>query len=80
VTARLGAVTVKGRLCRSYVVAVTPLKGSVTVTRRTAPKYAYDANGNLTAMTDPLNRVTTQSFDALNGRVTVAEFWADLFL
>jgi RHS repeat-associated protein len=29
-------------------------------------KYAYDANGNLTQITDPLGQVTSQSYDALN--------------
>jgi YD repeat-containing protein len=28
--------------------------------------YAYDANGNLTGITDPLNRQSTNSYDALN--------------
>lgn len=28
--------------------------------------YRYDANGNLTGVTDPLGRITSQAFDALN--------------
>lgn len=32
--------------------------------------YAYDANGNLTRVTDPLNRQTNQTYDALNRLIT----------
>ena len=32
--------------------------------------YAYDANGNLTSISDPLNRVTTNAYDALNRLIT----------
>lgn len=32
--------------------------------------YAYDANGNLTRITDPLNRQTNQTYDALNRLIT----------
>ncbi len=32
--------------------------------------YAYDANGNLTNITDPLNRQSTRSYDALNRLVS----------
>ncbi len=32
--------------------------------------YAYDANGNRTSVTDPLNRVTHYTYDALNRRVS----------
>jgi YD repeat-containing protein len=33
--------------------------------------YAYDANNNQTGMTDPLNRVTTNLYDALNRLIQV---------
>jgi YD repeat-containing protein len=33
-------------------------------------QYAYDPQGNLTALTDPLNKTTTQTFDALNRLAT----------
>ena len=36
-------------------------------------RYLYDANGNLTQVTDPLNRVTRSSFDALNRRSNVTD-------
>jgi YD repeat-containing protein len=32
--------------------------------------YAYDANGNLTSVSDPLTRVTTNAYDALNRLIT----------
>ena len=35
--------------------------------------YAYDADGNATAITDPLNHTTTQAFDALNRLVSVTD-------
>ena len=34
-------------------------------------QYAYDANGNQTAMTDPLARVTSNTYDALNRLIQV---------
>lgn len=34
--------------------------------QNTTYRYQYDANGNLTQITDPLGRVTDQSYDALN--------------
>lgn len=36
------------------------------VAQNTTSSYQYDANGNLTQVTDPLGRVTNQSYDALN--------------
>ncbi len=35
-------------------------------TQNTTYSYLYDANGNLTQITDPLGRITNQNFDALN--------------
>ena len=34
-------------------------------------QYGYDNNGNLTTTTDPLGRVTTSSYDALNRLLSV---------
>lgn len=36
-------------------------------------QYAYDANGNLTGITDPLNRTTSQGFDPLNRLIRVTD-------
>ena len=36
-------------------------------------QYAYDANGNVTGITDALNRVTTHAYDALNRLVSVTD-------
>ncbi|MDH5255592.1 MAG: DUF6531 domain-containing protein, partial [Gammaproteobacteria bacterium] len=36
-------------------------------------QYGYDSNGNLTAVTDPLNRQTVNVFDALNRLVKVTD-------
>jgi RHS repeat-associated protein len=35
-------------------------------TQNSTYSYSYDANGNLTQITDPLGRITTQSFDSLS--------------
>jgi RHS repeat-associated protein len=35
--------------------------------------YGYDADGNITAITDPLNHTTTQAFDALNRLTRVTD-------
>ena len=43
--------------------------GALSQTQNTTTNYAYDAQGNLTTITDPNNQVTTQSFDALNRRI-----------
>jgi len=40
--------------------------GSVAAQQVTTTHYAYDAQGNLTQITDPRGLVTNQSFDALN--------------
>jgi len=55
------------------VLTYTPLLGSITSTsagaqtvQNTTTSYLYDANGNLSQITDPLGNVTNQSFDALN--------------
>jgi RHS repeat-associated protein len=37
-----------------------------TPVQNTTTSYQYDANGNVTQITDPLGRVTTQSYDPLN--------------
>jgi RHS repeat-associated protein len=40
--------------------------------------YAYDANGNRTSVTDPLNRVTHYTYDALNRRVSETDSLAGI--
>ena len=35
--------------------------------------YAYDANGNLTGITDPLNRTTGNTYDALNRLIRITD-------
>lgn len=35
--------------------------------------YAYDANGNLTGITDPLSHTTVQGFDALNRLIRITD-------
>ncbi|MBN1378392.1 MAG: RHS domain-containing protein, partial [Gammaproteobacteria bacterium] len=35
--------------------------------------YTYDNNGNATAITDPRNSITTQSFDALNRLISIQD-------
>lgn len=35
--------------------------------------YAYDANGNLTGVTDPLNRLSSRSYDALNRLIKLTD-------
>ena len=42
-------------------------------TQNTATQYAYDAQGNLTTVTNPNGQVTTQSFDALNRRIQIIQ-------
>ena len=42
------------------------LPGLALAQQNTTYQYQYDAVGNLTQITDPLQRVTTQSYDALN--------------
>ena len=65
-------------VCSVLIVALTytPLLGNFNgtlaaaqATQNTSSSYLYDANGNLTQVTDPLGRVTNMSFDGLN-RVT----------
>lgn len=49
----------------ALLLALANLSTAQTV-QDTTTSYQYDANGNLTQITDPLGRVTNQSFDALN--------------
>ncbi len=56
-----------------FTLTATPLLGGITGTlaaaetvQNTTWQYQYDANGNLTQITDPFGHVTNQSFDALN--------------
>lgn len=56
-----------------FTLLYSPILGGMTGTRAAAQavqnttwQYQYDANGNLTQITDPLGRVTNQSYDALN--------------
>lgn len=56
-----------------FVMAYSPLLGQITGTvasaqavQNTTYSYQYDTAGNLTQVTDPLGRVSNQSFDALN--------------
>ena len=56
-----------------FTLGYTPIAGSITGTlaaaqtaQTTTTSYQYDANGNLTQITDPLGRSTNQSYDALN--------------
>ena len=39
---------------------------SAQTAQNTTYSYEYDANGNITKITDPLGHITTQSYDALN--------------
>jgi RHS repeat-associated protein len=52
-------------LCASLAMTIC---GNVAaqVAQNTTYRYAYDANGNLTQITNPLGQVTSQSYDALN--------------
>jgi RHS repeat-associated protein len=52
----------------------TPILGgrAWAQTQTTTTNYAYDANGNLTQVTDPLGHITKFTYDALN-RVTVEQ-------
>lgn len=65
----------KRLVCGALIVALTcsPLLGSVSGTiaaaqtaQNTTSSYLYDANGNLTQITDPLGHVTNMTFDGLN--------------
>ena len=49
----------------TYAIAPTPTQAITN--------YAYDNNGNLTSSTDPLNRITTNSYDALNRLIQVVD-------
>jgi len=42
-------------------------------TQNTTTNYAYDAQGNLTTITNPNGQVTIQAFDALNRKVQVTQ-------
>lgn len=63
-----------------FTLTYTPIFGAMTSTVATAQTvqntiytYKYDANGNLTKVTDPLGRVTDLSYDSL-GRPTQQTF------
>ena len=43
------------------------------VADNTATNYAYDAQGNLTTITNPNGQVTSQTFDALNRRIQITQ-------
>jgi RHS repeat-associated protein len=43
---------------------------SETLGPRRVTRWAYDANGNATTLTNPLNNATTQAFDALDRLIT----------
>ena len=49
----------------TYATAPTPTQAITN--------YAYDNNGNVTSSTDPLNRITTNSYDALNRLIQVVD-------
>lgn len=62
-------------VCSTLIVALTytPLLSSFNGTiaaaqavQNTTSSYLYDANGNLTQITDPLGRATNMSFDGIN--------------
>lgn len=46
---------------------------AVAQSQNTTTNYAYDAQGNLTTITNPDGQVTTQAFDALNRKVIVTQ-------
>jgi YD repeat-containing protein len=47
--------------------------GALAQTQNTTTNYAYDAQGNLTTITNPNGQVTTQTFDALNRRIQIKQ-------
>ncbi|MES2934551.1 MAG: RHS repeat-associated core domain-containing protein [Pseudomonadota bacterium] len=56
-----------------FTLIYTPILGSFSGTvaaaqtvQNTTTSYQYDANGNLTQITDPLGRITNQTYDSLN--------------
>jgi len=54
---------------RTVIAAALALIGSAAVaqiTQNTTTQFQYDANGNVTQITDPLGRVTTETYDPLN--------------
>ena len=56
------------RRASATVVLLSQAGAAAAQTQNTTYHYQYDANGNLTQITDPLGRITTQSYDALNRR------------
>ena len=55
------------RRCSALVLlAVTSWNALAKTVPATTTQFAYDANGNLTRITDARLQVTTQSYDALN--------------
>ena len=60
---RLSRRAVAGLVCAVLSVG---LLGASHAQQTTTTQYAYDAQGNLTQITDPRGLVTNQSFDALN--------------
>ena len=53
------------RVLPAALLALSGIAAAQT-TQNTTYNYQYDANGNLTQITDPLGHVTNQSYDALN--------------
>lgn len=56
----------------AVLLALGSFAGAQTV-QNTTTSYQYDANGNLTRITDPLNHVTVNQYDALNRRIKVTD-------